>query len=51
MIHYGLQSVTAGANPIAVKKGIDKTRDFLVEKLREAAKPVQGRSDIKVGGG
>jgi chaperonin GroL len=47
MIHFGLQSVTAGANPIAVKKGIDKTCDFLVGKLRENAKPVSGRADIR----
>lgn len=43
------QVVTAGANPISVKKGIDKTCDFLVGKLRENAKPVKGRNDIKVG--
>lgn len=43
-----LQAVTSGANPIAIKKGIDKTCDFLVEKLRENAKPVQGTQDIKV---
>ena len=42
------QYVTAGANPISVKKGIDKTCDFLVEKLREKAQPVKGSSDIKV---
>jgi hypothetical protein len=48
MIHFGLQCVTAGANPISVKKGIDKTSEFLVGKLRENAKPVQGRNDIKV---
>ena len=41
------QYVTAGANPISVKKGIDKTCDFLVEKLREKAQPVKGSSDIK----
>ena len=40
--------MTAGANPISVKKGIDKTCDFLVEKLREKAQPVKGSSDIKV---
>lgn len=50
MIHFGLQCVTAGANPIAVKRGIDKTAEHLVAKLRENAKPVQGRNDIKVGG-
>ncbi len=42
------QAVTAGANPIAVKKGIDKTQEYLVGKLRENAQPVQGRKDIKV---
>eukprot|EP00775_Hariotina_reticulata_P003531 gene3531-3800_t len=41
------QAVTAGANPIAIKKGIDKTQEFLVGKLKENAKPVQGRNDIK----
>ncbi|PNW84347.1 hypothetical protein CHLRE_04g231222v5 [Chlamydomonas reinhardtii] len=48
MIHYGLQSVTAGANPIAVKRGLDKTAEYLVAKLKEHAKPVKGRDDIKV---
>ncbi|WIA40462.1 hypothetical protein OEZ86_013818 [Tetradesmus obliquus] len=47
MIHFGLQAVTAGANPIAVKKGIDKTQEYLVQKLRENAKPVNGRNDIR----
>lgn len=48
MIHFGLQAVTAGANPIEVKRGLDKTTDFLVSKLKEHAKPVKGRQDIKV---
>jgi chaperonin GroEL (HSP60 family) len=43
-----MQCVTAGANPIAVKKGIDKTQEYLVGKLKENAKPVQGRNDIRV---
>lgn len=30
MIRYGLQNVTAGANPISIKRGIDKTCDYLV---------------------
>jgi len=47
MITYGLQAVTSGANPIAVKKGIDKTCDFLIRKLRENAKPVKGTEDIR----
>ena len=50
IIHFGLQAVTSGANPISIKRGIDKTCSFLVEKLREKAKPVQGSADIKVQG-
>lgn len=46
--HVRAQVVTAGANPISVKKGIDKTCDYLVSKLKEHAKAVKGRSDIKV---
>ena len=34
MIRYGLQNVTAGANPIAIKRGIDKTCEFLVSRRR-----------------
>jgi hypothetical protein len=30
MIRFGLQNVTAGANPICIKRGIEKTCDFLV---------------------
>ena len=30
MIRFGLQNVTAGANPIAIKRGIDKTCEYLV---------------------
>lgn len=47
MIHFGLQAVTAGGNPISIKKGIDKTTDFLVEKLKSLARPVKGSEDIK----
>ncbi|DBA81895.1 hypothetical protein WJX77_009534 [Trebouxia sp. C0004] len=47
MIHFGLQAVSAGANPVSVKKGIDKTCTFLVEKLREKAKQISGPKDIK----
>jgi chaperonin GroEL (HSP60 family) len=47
MIMFGLQSVAAGANPINIKKGIDKTSDFLTKKLNELAVDVSGRDDIK----
>ena len=47
LIKYGLQCIESGANPINVKKGIDKACDFLVAELKKLAKPVQGSEDIK----
>ncbi|KAL3693398.1 hypothetical protein R1sor_007049 [Riccia sorocarpa] len=46
-IKLGLLNVTAGANPISIKKGIDKTVAGLVEELRKKSRPVQGRDVIK----
>lgn len=47
LIKLGLLNVTSGANPVAVKKGIDKTVASLVEELKKKARPVKGRDDIK----
>ncbi|KAH7441402.1 hypothetical protein KP509_03G036700 [Ceratopteris richardii] len=47
LIRLGLLNVTAGANPIAVKKGIDKIVDALVEELEKRARPVNGTEDIR----
>ena len=42
----GLKNVTAGANPVALKRGIDAAVEASVEALRSLSKPVKGRSDI-----
>lgn len=47
LIKLGLLNVSAGANPIAIKKGIDKTVTALVEELKKHSRPVKGRDDIK----
>lgn len=47
IIKLGLLSVTSGANPVSLKKGIDKTVQALVEELEKKARPVKGRDDIK----
>lgn len=47
IIKLGLLSVTSGANPVSVKKGIDKTVQGLVEELEKKARAVKGRDDIK----
>ena len=45
-IHEGMKNVTAGANPIVVRKGIQKAVDKAVAALVEASKPVNGKEDI-----
>ena len=44
---FGLQSVASGANPVNIKKGIDKTSEFLTKKLNDLAVDVKGKEDIK----
>lgn len=47
IIKLGMLSVTSGANPVSVKKGIDKTVQKLVEELEKKSRPVKGGGDIK----
>jgi len=46
MIREGLKNVTAGANPMVIRKGIDKAVKAAVEQLKSISKPVEGRNDI-----
>src|SRR2546427_155428 len=43
----GLKSVTAGSNPMALKRGIDKAVETVVEELKKISVPTAGRKDIK----
>eukprot|EP00252_Welwitschia_mirabilis_P001943 TRINITY_DN11906_c0_g2_i2.p1 TRINITY_DN11906_c0_g2~~TRINITY_DN11906_c0_g2_i2.p1 ORF type:complete len:602 (+),score=150.91 TRINITY_DN11906_c0_g2_i2:227-2032(+) len=47
LTNLGLLGVTAGANPVSLKKGIDKTVEALVEELKKKSKPVKVFEDIK----
>lgn len=40
IVKEGLRNVAAGANPIAIKRGIDKAIEFLVGKIQEQSQPV-----------
>ncbi len=40
IVKEGLRNVAAGANPIALKRGIDKATDFLVDKIKDHAQTV-----------
>ena len=42
----GLKSVTAGVNPMAVKRGIDKTVAEIVTKLEKLSVPTTGKTEI-----
>jgi len=42
----GLKTVTAGANAMEVKKGIDKAVDVVVEGLKKLSTPIKGRTEI-----
>ncbi|KAG4401213.1 hypothetical protein GLYMA_07G221100v4 [Glycine max] len=47
MIESGLLAVAFGANPISLKKGMEKTVKELVKFLKERSVPVEGREHIR----
>lgn len=42
----GLKTVTAGANPMAVKRGVEKAVERVVEQLKKLSQSVKGRTEI-----
>ena len=46
LIREGMKNVTAGANPMILKKGISKAVDATVEALKKNSKQVEGSKDI-----
>ncbi|HEX4060100.1 MAG TPA: chaperonin GroEL [Streptosporangiaceae bacterium] len=46
MVHEGLRSVAAGANPISLKRGVDAAAQAVSERLLKAAREVTEQSDI-----
>ncbi|XTZ10848.1 MAG: chaperonin GroEL [cyanobacterium endosymbiont of Rhopalodia yunnanensis] len=46
IVKEGLRNVAAGANPIALKRGVDKATEFLVAKIAEYAKPIEDSKSI-----
>src|SRR6266545_2518286 len=47
IITEGLKMVAAGANPMLLKRGLDKGADALVAELKRLAKPVKSHADIE----
>ncbi len=46
IFRQGLKNVTAGANPMALKRGIDKAVEALVAELKTLSVPTSGKKDI-----
>ncbi|MEZ7513158.1 chaperonin GroEL [Bacillus sp. FSL W8-0920] len=46
MIREGLKNVTAGANPVGVRKGIEEAVKVALEGLHEISKPIEGEESI-----
>ena len=46
IVREGLRNVTSGANPMGLKRGIEKAVDRVVEAIKAASKEVNGKEDI-----
>ncbi len=46
LVTEGLKNVTAGANPMIVKRGLDKGVDAIVERLKSNARAVESREQV-----
>jgi chaperonin GroEL len=49
IIREGVKAVTAGANPMAIKRGIDKAVEAAIEEVKRLSKPVTGEMIAQVG--
>ncbi len=47
IVREGLKNVTAGANPMDLKRGIDMAVSAVIQKLRQISREVQGRREIE----
>jgi chaperonin GroEL len=45
----GVKAVAAGANPMALKRGIDKSVEVIIEEVKKLSKPVSGDMIAQVG--
>ncbi|MDR0746920.1 MAG: chaperonin GroEL [Helicobacteraceae bacterium] len=43
----GLRNVTAGANPISIKRGMDKASEVIISELKKITREVKGKKEIE----
>src|SRR6476469_4031657 len=46
ILKEGLKNVTAGANPLALKRGIEKAVDLIVDNIKSQSKEISGKEQI-----
>jgi chaperonin GroEL len=46
MVRHGMRNVAAGANPMALKRGIEKAVEAAVEAIQKQARDVEGKEEI-----
>ena len=46
MVREGLKNVAAGANPLAIKRGIERAVDAAVAEIKNLSKEIEGKKDI-----
>jgi chaperonin GroEL len=49
IFRQGIKSVTAGSNPMALKRGIERAIETAIEEIKRLAKPVSGDAIAQVG--
>ena len=47
MVKEGLRNVTAGANPISIKSGMEKATQYIVDRLNELAQPIEDLQSVE----
>ena len=46
IIHEGFKNVTAGADPMAIKRGLEKSLEVIKEEIKKMSKPVEGPTQV-----
>ncbi|MGV8082216.1 MAG: chaperonin GroEL [Coriobacteriia bacterium] len=46
IVNEGLRNVTSGANPLAIRRGIEKAVDAIVDEIKANAKEIEGKDEI-----
>jgi len=46
IVREGMKNVTAGANPMALKRGIDKAVEVVIAEIKKLSKPTKGKKEI-----